>query len=346
MVNGARPTPPTEPRRVLIAANPKAGARSGQLLIEQVAANLGERGFVVEVISDVSRLIAEVQNSHQDGTLYAVAAAGGDGTAALVVNVLPVGVPLAMIPLGTENLFAKYLGVTPDAAAICETIAQGEVLRLDAGKANDRLFLLMLGCGFDADVVRRVHRERKGHIHHLSYAKPIFDSIRNYEYPELRVYFHASEADHRTAVDSSVATPSQSGAAPDGKQAAENLMTGCWAFVVNLPRYAGGLSIIPGADGADGLLDVATFKRGNLWNGLMYLGGVWFGQHRSWRDFETVRSARIRIEADAADVPYQLDGDPGGVLPVDVEVLPGRLTVLAPAAGRTRALRKQARLTK
>jgi diacylglycerol kinase family enzyme len=100
--------------------------------------------------------------------------------------------------------------------------------------------------------------------------------------------------------------------------------------VVNLPRYAGGLSIIPGADGGDGLLDVCTFKRGNLWNGLMYLGGVWLGQHRSWRDFKTVRTTRVRIEADAPDVPYQLDGDPGGVLPVEVEVLPGRITVLAP----------------
>lgn len=302
-------------RRVLIAANPKAGARSGQLLIERVAEGLRFRGFAVQVISDIAALISEVETSQAAGTLYAVLSAGGDGTAALVVNLLPPGVPLGIIPLGTENLFAKFLGVSPEAESICETVAARALVQLDAGKANGRLFLLMLGCGFDAEVVRRLHRERKGHIHHLSYAKPILDSIRNYEYPELRVHYDAAPKGKDGAADSSV-------------------LTGCWAFVVNLPRYAGGLSIIPGADGSDGLLDVCTFKRGSLWNGLMYLGGVWFGQHRSWRDFETVRAPRIRIETDAPDVPYQLDGDPGGVLPVDVEILPGRITVLAPPAWR------------
>jgi YegS/Rv2252/BmrU family lipid kinase len=301
------------PRRVLIAVNPHAGARSGKRLVEQVANGLAEMGFEVELISDIPQLIAEVQTAHQAQTLHCVVAAGGDGTAALLVNVLPPGTPLALIPLGTENLFAKYLGVTPHAEKICETLARGAVIHLDAGKANDRLFLLMLGCGFDAEVVRRLHRERKGHIHHLSYAKPILDSIRNYEYPELRVCYHVD------------------GASDDTKS-----LTGCWAFVVNLPRYAGGLKLIPGADGADGLLDVCTFKRGNLWNGLLYLGGVWLGQHRTWRDYNAVRAARVRIEADAVDVPYQLDGDPGGVLPVDVEVLPGRITVLAPPAWRER----------
>jgi diacylglycerol kinase family enzyme len=321
MVSGERISSATEARRILIAANPHAGARSGQLLVGQVADGLRQRGFAVEIISDIAHLIREVQGGYEDGSLYAVAAAGGDGTAALVVNVLPPSVPLALIPLGTENLFAKYLGVKADADAICESIAGGSVVRLDAGKANDRLFLLMLGCGFDAEVVRRLHRERKGHIHHFSYAKPILDSIRSYEYPQLRVYFQP--------------------ASPTASVAETGMLVGCWAFVVNLPRYAGGLSIVPGADGSDGLLDVGTFKHGNLWNGLMYLGGVWLGQHGSWRDFATVRAPRIRIEADAPDVPYQLDGDPGGVLPVEVEALPGRITVLTPPRWVPRSARNQ-----
>jgi diacylglycerol kinase family enzyme len=37
----------------------------------------------------------------------------------------------------------------------------------------------------------------------------------------------------------------------------------------------------------------------------------------------------LRIAADE-DVPYQLDGDPGGMLPVEVEVLPGRVSLLVP----------------
>jgi diacylglycerol kinase (ATP) len=37
----------------------------------------------------------------------------------------------------------------------------------------------------------------------------------------------------------------------------------------------------------------------------------------------------VRIESDVP-VPYQLDGDPGGYLPLEIEVLPNRLTLIVP----------------
>jgi len=51
------------------------------------------------------------------------------------------------------------------------------------------------------------------------------------------------------------------------------------------------------------------------------------GQHEGMDDFVRVQTQRLRVEADSP-VPYQLDGDPGGELPVDFSVLPGRLTLL------------------
>jgi diacylglycerol kinase family enzyme len=157
-------------------------------------------------------------------------------------------------------------------------------------------------------VVRRLHEVRSGNIHHLSYAKPILDSIRTYDYPELRIWY-----------------------APPGNDELSEQITARWAFVVNLPRYAGGLNFAPLASGSDGLLDVCTFREGSLWHGLRYLTGVVFGQHETMEDFVRVQTRRLRIESDAA-VPYQLDGDPGGQLPVEIEIEAGRLTVLVDAA--------------
>jgi diacylglycerol kinase family enzyme len=162
----------------------------------------------------------------------------------------------------------------------------------------------MAGCGFDAEVVRRLHQGRSGHIHHLSYAKPILDSIRNYEYPELRVHY-----------------------APEGETELSEQITARWVFVVNLPRYAGGLSFAPQASGTDGLLDVCTFREGSLWHGLRYLSGVVLGQHEAMQGFVRVQTRRLRIEADVP-APYQLDGDPGGELPVEIGIEAGRLTLL------------------
>ena len=75
------------------------------------------------------------------------------------------------------------------------------------------------------------------------------------------------------------------------------------------------------------MLDLCTFKQGSFWHGLRYLTGVLVGRHQSWEDCTTARTQRLRIESDHR-VPYQLDGDPGGYLPVEIEVLPGRLTLL------------------
>jgi diacylglycerol kinase family enzyme len=296
----------------LISQNPKAGARSGQSVVDELVKLLESQKFQVQVTRDIDRLSRDATALYEAGRLRAVVAAGGDGTVALVANRTPLGTPISILPLGTENLLAKYLDMDADPERVCGSICRGELMQIDAGRAGDRLFLLMLGCGFDAEVVRRLHSERKGHIHHLSYAKPILDSIRNYEYPEVRVY-----CDALTNADG---------------EAGEPLIRACWAFVVNLPRYAVGLQIAPQAIGNDGLLDVCTFKEGSLWNGLRYLSGILLGQHQDWRDFATVQARRVRIESEGR-VPYQLDGDPGGYLPVEVEVLPGRITLLGPMKG-------------
>src|SRR6185436_13997164 len=129
-----------------------------------------------------------------DGTLRAVVAAGGDGTIRLVAERTPPGTPLLILPLGTENLLARYLELSPDAPRLAQIISAGRACQFDAATANGRLFSLMAGCGFDADVVRRLHEARKGNIQHLSYAKPILDAIRTYDYPELRVRYAPAEA--------------------------------------------------------------------------------------------------------------------------------------------------------
>lgn len=294
-------------RDVLIAVNPNAGLRNRQGMADELRRYLEDVGLRTEQVGSIDDLAAEVTARLSEGTLRAVVAAGGDGTLSLIANRTPPGTPLVILPLGTENLLAKYLELTADPQQLCRTIAAGCAVQLDAGQAGDRIFTLMAGCGFDAEVVRRLHRRRTGHIHHLSYAKPILDSIRKYEYPELRVRYVPEEAD--------------AGEQPTAEIAAR------WVFVVNLPRYAGGLSFAPQASGTDGLLDVCTFKGGSLWNGLVYLSGVMLGQHEAMEDFARVKTRRLTVTA-SGPAPYQLDGDPGGDLPVEIRALPQRLTLL------------------
>jgi len=288
-------------KRVIISLNPKAGARGGEPLARELMEQLESHDLQPRMAANLDEVVELTSQWSGDGTLRAVVAGGGDGTVGLLANLLPEGTPLGILPLGTENLLSRHLGIRPSAEQVAQIIRDGNVVRMDAGEADGRFFLLMLGVGLDADVVRRLDANRSGHIHHLSYAKPIVESIFNYQYPELRVYTNGSE-------QPSIAK---------------------WTFVVNLPRYAGGLSFSPGASEFDGQLNVCTFRQGSLWHGLRYLTGVVFQQHHHWDDVQIDLATEVRIESDG-EAHYQLDGDPGGSLPVDVRILPGRLALFAP----------------
>jgi diacylglycerol kinase family enzyme len=298
-------------RRVLIGINPCSGAQNRQAVVEELSRQLKEQGLEPTTFNEIEGLAPEAERLQAARQLRAVVAAGGDGTVRLIADRTPVGTPILVLPLGTENLLARYLELTADPAQLTRVVVEGLTVNLDAGQAGERLFTLMAGCGFDADVVRRLHSTRRGHIHHFSYAKPILDAIRTYDYPELRVYCASPDA-------------------TDGAEFTQEIAAR-WVFVVNLPRYAGGLSFAPRASASDGLLDVCTFKEGSLWHGLVYLGGVMLGQHEGMQDFMRVQTRRLRVEAVGA-VPFQLDGDPGGELPVEFSVLPGRLTMLVARA--------------
>jgi len=290
-------------RTVVVSMNPNSGSSDRRNLVDALVSNLEAQDFTVLLLTDVDEVKARVTELEDSGDmgLRVVVAAGGDGTVSLLANILPPQTPIAIFPLGTENLLAKHLGMTADPELVANMIGEGRTERLDSGRANGQLFLVMASCGFDADVVHRLHSERKGHIKHWSYAKPIVNAISQYRYPKIRIFV-------------------------DG---AEKPLTGKWAFIFNVPRYAMNLPIVWDAEADDGQLDLCTFRGGNLIRGLFYLGAVLLRQHRGWRYSHHRRFKSVRIEADER-VPFQLDGDPGGVLPLEVEVIPNFLRVLVP----------------
>jgi diacylglycerol kinase family enzyme len=310
---------PPDADHVLLLSNPLAGSGPTADRIDGLRRELHRHHLECTVITELSELWPAVTELKASGRLRTVVAAGGDGTAEVVANSTPDETPITVFPLGTENLLAKYLGVTADPTAMARIIQAGITVRLDAGlvcagDAAPRLFLLMMGCGFDAEVIHRVHQSRAGHITHLAYAKPIVDAIRTYDYPQVNVTCHEY---------------------PGGPVL--RTINAHWVFVFNTPSYASGLEIFPDANPFDGVLDLITFRGGTFWQGLIHLGNVLVGRHRQSRSVQTaqVKCARICSER---PVPIQVDGDPGGALPVEVRVQPQRLTVLVPEQWTNRPL--------
>ncbi|MCC6126918.1 MAG: hypothetical protein IT426_18290 [Pirellulales bacterium] len=298
---------PNQAEHVLILMNPKAGAKDSRERVERLAGLLDKRGFKAEISTDLQAITQKAAAHHAEGGLRALVGVGGDGTAAELVNRTPEGLPLTLLPGGNENLLARHLKLDHSPEKLAETIARGKVLRLDAGRAGARIFLLMAGCGLDAEVVRLVHERRTGHVRSRDYLKPLWEVVRTYDYPELRVYCdEGAEASVPPAV-----------------------LSLRWLAVFNLPCYGGGLHIAPQAEGSDGELDLCGYCGGSFARFLAFAAAVYLRRHQRLGDWTVRKIRRVRIES-VAPVPYQLDGDPGGMLPVEIEVLPRRLTLIVP----------------
>lgn len=307
--------PAAATRGLLVSFSPFAGARSTVHRTREIVAELESAGYCVQATSDLRELRELAAEWHAAGELRCVLACGGDGTAAVVRNHTPLEVPLLLVPLGTENLLGQYVSQAATPAAVRETVDEGISVPLDLGRARSerfgsRYFLSMISSGFDAEVVRRLHERRRGNITRRSYVQPALEVIRSYEYPELQLYCHEA-ADGDVAGDK-----------------AEPIRCR-WVFGFNLPLYARGWKVAPDAVATDGLLDVCTFDRGSVGNVARYLWHVMWKSHFRLADANLIRTGTLRIEAAGdADVAYQVDGDFGGSLPVDVDVLPGKLRLL------------------
>lgn len=299
-----------KPKQIWICSSPKAGSGQGR---EQVVAlrDLAEREGVTanlsESIEQLRERMTPFAGTESRGD-FVVVAAGGDGTAALVAANLPPQIPLVPMPMGTENLLAHHFGFSRRAERVLETIFFGEDRQLDAGEANGRMFLVMATAGFDAEVVRATHLRRRGHIRRLAYAGPIARAVRRYRFPEIAISFEMNES--------------------DGQRFSEPVFCR-WGMVFNLPRYGGQLGIEPEAIGDDGLLDAIAFRQGSIFSGLRYLAAIKTGRHLRFSDVVRTRTRALRLTS-ATRVPYQLDGDYVGRLPVEIRCLPHRVRLRLP----------------
>lgn len=291
---------------VAVQRNPKSGSGTQRRMLVNLVRELRALGLRPRVFKDRDRLRQRVEDPRRREGLRCIVAAGGDGTVADVFNRFP-GIPVAILPMGTENLLARHLGIPASGVEVARLIAVDSRRRFDLGQAGNRRFALMVSAGFDADVVRMTHQARVGHISRAAYIQPILESLRNYEHPPLRITV-------------------------DGRLLPQTVRL---AVVVNIPAYALGLPVARTARGDDGWLDLRLFEQGSAFQMIRYLCNLALGTHERLPDVISLTGARLRIDSDVP-VPLQADGDPIGYTPIEIGVLPGALEVFAPRSGETR----------
>ena len=183
---------------MVIVFNPIAGCRRAALLwrvLDVLVAN-GVRLDLVETRcpGHAERLAREAV---QVGAPMVVAA-GGDGTIAEVATgLMNSSARLGVIPLGTANVLAHELSLPFAPSAVAAALAFGRTQPLWPGLAcnagTSRLFVQMLGVGFDAHVVHRLSLPLKRLLGRGAYVVQSLNEMLRYEYTPIRLRLDGQE---------------------------------------------------------------------------------------------------------------------------------------------------------
>ena len=294
--------------------NPKSGASSYNFNGRRFEQYLVTKGYQVRasLTASLDHACELATDAAVDYDCAMVVVVGGDGTVREVAHGLEGSdKPLLIVPAGTENLLANELGFDEKLNTIIRTFNAGYLHPLDLGSVNGKCFTSIVGVGFDGQVVRRVSRQREGHIDHSDYFWPIWRTFWDYKFDPMKV-----QIDGRDVFDG------------------PGLV-----FVGNISRYAVGLAILHRADFSDGLLDVCIFKCASRAHLLKH--SLWTALKRNLHRPDVIyhQAKNITVSSDTPDIETEIDGDPGPALPVQINVIPHAVNVMVPEGAKPAGIR-------
>ncbi|MBI3484124.1 MAG: YegS/Rv2252/BmrU family lipid kinase, partial [Acidobacteria bacterium] len=239
-----------------------------------------------------------------------VAAFGGDGAFHYVLSgVFGTSAAIACIPAGSGNDIAMGLGIPLDPIDAARLLVHGtprpvDVLRARFSGNQTRIFIGAGGMGLDAEANQLA-------------------TGRFCRVPGLLKYV--------TAVLAALTTSQPLGVTAEIDDAT-------WqgplllAAVANSPTYGNGFKMAPAARMNDGWMDL-TFVEDLPWTRIFEALLVLLrnGDLR-WPQIHRFRARRIRLSADRRS-PFHGDGEILGEAPVEIDVLPGAVRVIAPPFG-------------
>lgn len=289
-------------RKILIIINRKAGTDREKRLGAAIREHLPPGAFSVETtylqyLGHGADLAREAVRRGVD----TVVAVGGDGS----INEISQGLlgsktALAIVPLGSGNGLARALKIPLDVNVALQIVANGNRKPMDAGFANEHLFLSNAGVGFDALIADRFQHSKKRGL--INYARLVIGGFSSYRPSRYRINV-------------------------DGEQREQQafLMT-----VANGNQFGYEFKLAPDASVYDGMLDICMVPPLHFWDLLpLSMHSLRGTKNRYMKHF-----TGKEIEVSSEDLScLQVDGDAvplSNGKTVYFRIAPGALQVIVP----------------
>ncbi|HEX8646788.1 MAG TPA: diacylglycerol kinase family protein [Thermoleophilaceae bacterium] len=293
-----------DPRRPLaVLVNPAAAGGRALEVLPAVRAELERLGTEYRVVETDSPSHAQSLARAAAGAGEKVASLGGDGLVSLVAAELcGTGTPLAVLPGGRGNDFARVLGIPRDPAEAVRVAVDGAERMVDVAEANGRTFVGIASLGIDSDANRIANEAKlvKGNLVYL--------------YAAVRALIEWKGASFEVIVDGE-----------------RHSFRGCSIAVANSKAYGGGMYAVPHAQLDDGLLDVLITTEAPKPTLLRLTLRSFTGSHVTHPALHFLRGREVEVRADRPFDVYA-DGDPIAELPVRIRVAERVLRVMVPAS--------------
>lgn len=289
--------------KVKFIYNPKSGGGRTVENLDLIIGKYQKKGYTI-VPYRVSDFI-DIKNAFEDidSSYHHILIAGGDGTINQVINIMEeknITLPIAILPLGTANDFAKYFDMPQDVEEACDKILNGEIQDIDICKANDKYFINVFSFGLFTDISQKTPTHLKNTIGKLAY---YFNGIK--EIPTFKKMNILVNSDSFSYSGNAI------------------------IFFAFNGKTAGNINIAYKSDISDGLLDLIIIKGEDIKSTILSVFEFLRGEHlENPKDIIHVKLKSFDVKYDNPLITTDIDGEPGPNSPIHIECIKDGLKII------------------
>ncbi len=302
------------PARALVLVNPAAGGGRAKSAAARVAAYFEMQKFAAEFIEP--RGPEELEHTARDAIARGnrlLVALGGDGTFQCLANAaLETDMILGLLPAGGGNDIAASLGIPDEPVAAARALLHGtpravDVLRARTSDGHTRCYVGGGGLGLDAETARLASGRFRRLPGAARYVASALWALASFQPLDIEAEL-------------------------DGDSSRQIRSRALFATVANTPSYGAGVKIAPDARVDDGLANLVLVGALTVPQVLDLIPRILRTGDLRLPEIQRFTARRVRLQT-GRPATFHGDGEILGAAPVEIEVIPSAIRVLAPIHG-------------
>ncbi|MGP3779770.1 diacylglycerol/lipid kinase family protein [Halanaerobium saccharolyticum] len=286
-------------KKVKLIYNPAAGDRSFNSYLDKFLEKFQAAGFKVDIYRSMEPGDFGIGLENIDESFEAVIVAGGDGSASEMVNLMQkneIDLPLGIIPAGTANDFASFLGMTQNIENSVKRILDWKVKEIDVGRVNGRYFLNVCVGGIISQIAHGTETEMKNRLGKVAYYLQGLKELPNIRSMQLEI--------------------------ETSQKKIEGDFLGF--FVFNSKDAGGFKNVAKLASIDDGLFDLLAVKTGNILKLSSAAADLFNGKEIKNENLIYLQDNyfKITLKNSSKEQNCDIDGEKGPGFPLEIELVP------------------------